>query len=81
MSQLLDQVRNLIRIRHYSYRTEQTYIHWIKQFILFHNKRHPAEIGAEKVNWCAYCCPNLARYSEEEMKALTISALTKLPLN
>jgi integron integrase len=49
MSELLNQVRTLIRTRHYSYRTEQTYIHWIKQFILFHNKRHPAEMGAEEV--------------------------------
>ena len=43
MPELLDKVRTLIRIRHYSYRTEQTYIHWIKQFIHFHNKRHLAE--------------------------------------
>ena len=43
MPELLDKVRTLIRIRHYSYRTEQTYIHWIKQFIHFHNERHLAE--------------------------------------
>jgi len=34
---LLDQVRDLLRLRHYSYRTEKTYIHWIKRFIFFHN--------------------------------------------
>src|SRR5258705_13330083 len=40
------QVQNLIPTRHYSYRTEQTYIYWIKQYIFFHGKRHPAEMGA-----------------------------------
>ena len=42
---LLDQVRQAIRARHYSPRTEETYVHWIKRFIFFHNKRHPAEMG------------------------------------
>jgi len=49
MSELLNKVRTLIRTRHYSYRTEQTYIHWIKQFIFFHGKRHPSEMGADEV--------------------------------
>jgi len=39
---LLDQVRDRIRAKHYSIRTEQSYIDWIKRYILFHNKRHPA---------------------------------------
>ncbi|GFE79569.1 hypothetical protein GCM10011487_15690 [Steroidobacter agaridevorans] len=46
---LLDQVRELIRIRHYSIRTEQAYVQWIKRFILFHDKRHPLELGADEV--------------------------------
>jgi len=46
---LLDQVRETIRTKHYSYRTEQTYVDWIKRFILFHNKRHPKDMGAEEV--------------------------------
>jgi len=46
---LLDQVRETIRTKHYSYRTEQTYIDWIKRFILFHNKRHPRDMGADEV--------------------------------
>jgi len=46
---LLDQVREIIRIKHYSYRTEQTYIEWIKRFIFFHKKRHPKNMGAEEV--------------------------------
>lgn len=46
---LLDQVRELIRIRHYSIRTEQAYVQWIKRFILFHDKRHPLALGADEV--------------------------------
>jgi len=46
---LLDRVRNAIRRRHYSDRTEETYIHWIKRFIYFSGKRHPAAMGAEEV--------------------------------
>lgn len=46
---LLDQVRDAIRVRHYSPRTEHAYAHWIKRFILFHKKRHPAEMGVEEV--------------------------------
>jgi hypothetical protein len=45
---LLDQVRDAIRVRHYSYRTEQAYVGWIRRFVLFHGKRHPAEMGAEE---------------------------------
>ena len=40
---LLDQVRDQIRLKHYSYRTGQTYVYWIRRYILFHQKRHPAE--------------------------------------
>jgi integron integrase len=43
---LLDQVRDKIRLLHYSYKTEQAYAEWIKRFIFFHNKRHPSEMGA-----------------------------------
>ena len=46
---LLDRARDLIRVKHYSIRTEQTYLHWIKEFILFHHKRHPAEMGVPEV--------------------------------
>jgi Phage integrase, N-terminal SAM-like domain len=43
--QLLDQVRTTIRTRHYSIRTEATYLSWIKRFIVFHGKRHPRDMG------------------------------------
>jgi integron integrase len=46
---LLDRVRDAIRRRHYSDRTEETYVHWIKRFIYFSGKRHPAELGAGEV--------------------------------
>ena len=46
---LLDQVRQAIRTRHYSYMTEKAYVHWIKRFIFFHNKRHPAEMGEKEI--------------------------------
>ncbi len=46
---LLDQVRQAIRTRHYSPRTEETYAGWIKRFIFYHNKRHPAEMGEQEI--------------------------------
>jgi integron integrase len=46
---LLDQVRDALRLRHYSLRTEQSYLGWIKRFIFFHDKRHPREMGAAEV--------------------------------
>jgi integron integrase len=42
---LLDQVRHIIRLKHYSLSTEDTYVSWIKRYILFHDKRHPQEMG------------------------------------
>ena len=47
---LLDQLRMAVQTRHYSRRTEKTYSNWIKQYILFHNKRHPIELGEVEVN-------------------------------
>eukprot|EP01034_Spumella_vulgaris_P046469 gene46469-57943_t len=38
---LPDQVRDAVRVRHYSIRTEDAYVNWIKRFILFHSKQHP----------------------------------------
>lgn len=46
---LLDQVRTELSTNHYSKRTQEAYISWIKRFILFHNKRHPKEMGAEEI--------------------------------
>ena len=46
---LLDRVRERLRLKHYSYRTEQQYVAWIRRFILFHGKRHPAVMGGAEV--------------------------------
>ena len=46
---LLDRVRAAIRARHYSRRTEEAYVAWIRRYIFFHAKRHPAEMGAPEV--------------------------------
>ena len=46
---LLDQVRERLRLKHYSIRTETQYVQWIRRFILFHDKRHPREMGAREV--------------------------------
>lgn len=47
---LLDLYRDALRVKHYSPRTEETYIDWTRQFILFHNKRHPNEMGVPEIN-------------------------------
>ncbi len=47
---LLDRVRHAIRARHYSLRTEEAYVGWIRRYILFHKKRHPAEMGETEIN-------------------------------
>ncbi len=46
---LLDKVRTDLRSKHYSRKTETAYTNWIKRFILFHNKRHPKDMGAEEI--------------------------------
>lgn len=46
---LLDEVRTVIRLKHYSIRTEQAYTHWIRRFILYHQKRHPREMAEAEV--------------------------------
>ena len=46
---LLDQVKDKVRLRNYSYRTEQSYANWVKRFILFHNKQHPTDMGRPEV--------------------------------
>ncbi|MDZ4159464.1 MAG: phage integrase N-terminal SAM-like domain-containing protein [Anaerolineaceae bacterium] len=46
---LLDQMRDAIRLKYYSYRTEEAYVDWARRFILFHNKRHPNDMGAPEI--------------------------------
>jgi len=47
---LLEQISDALRVKHYSYQTEKSYLLWIRRFILFHNKRHPKEMGGEEIN-------------------------------
>ncbi|HEV8659189.1 MAG TPA: phage integrase N-terminal SAM-like domain-containing protein [Thermoanaerobaculia bacterium] len=47
---LLDRLREAVRVRHYSIRTEEAYVNWARRFILFHDKRHPSSMGVEQVN-------------------------------
>jgi hypothetical protein len=46
---LLDQVRDRLRLKHYSIRTETQYVQWIRRFILFHDKRHPRDMGVAEL--------------------------------
>jgi len=48
-ARLREQVREVMRYKHYALRTEETYWHWIRRYILFHGKRHPRDMGAEQV--------------------------------
>src|SRR2546425_1073549 len=47
---LMDRVRHAIRLRHYSHRTEEAYVYWIRRYIVFHKKRHPSDMGAPEVS-------------------------------
>ena len=46
---LLDEVREVLRLKHYSLRTEETYVGWVRRFVLFHGKRHPKEMGEPEI--------------------------------
>ncbi len=46
---LLDQLRDRIRVKHYSIRTEQAYVQWVKRYLVFHGMRHPNEMGKPEV--------------------------------
>ena len=46
---LLDRARDIIRLKHYSIRTEHAYLNWMRRYILFHHKRHPQEMGPTEI--------------------------------
>lgn len=50
MPRLLEQARSAVRLKHYCVRTEEVYLHWVKEYILFHRKRHPSNMGAQEVS-------------------------------
>jgi hypothetical protein len=71
---LLDRVRDRIRRLGYAKRTEQSYVHWIKRLILFHGKRHPAEMG--KVNIEAFLTNlTVERNVSASTQSLALSAI------
>lgn len=74
---LLDRVRNAIRARHYSPRTADAYVGWIRRFILFHHKRHPREMGEAEV---AACLSSLAtdRHASASTQNQALSAIVFL---
>ena len=47
---LLDRMREALRARHYSRRTEETYCHWVKRFVYFHKMRHPKDMAEPEIN-------------------------------
>ena len=58
-TRFMDRFRAFIRARHLAYRTEKTYCSWVREFIRFHNKRHPESMGAEEVNaWLSHLANN-----------------------
>jgi integron integrase len=67
MPKLLDEVRNLLRVRHYSYRTEQSYVYWMKRYFRFHLFKHPADLGA----------PEIKAFLVDLAVAKTVSAATQ----
>jgi integron integrase len=68
---LLDRVRQAIRLRHYSRRTEDSYASWIRRFILFHRKRHPADMGGAEVTAFLTSLATRERVSASTQKALS----------
>ena len=48
-SKFMQQVRNVLRVKRYSYKTEQSYCYWIKYFIRYHNLKHPQQLGPDDV--------------------------------
>ncbi len=85
-SQFLDQVREVIRTRQFSYSTEKTYISWIYRFIVFHHRRHPGEMGEKEVAaFLSYLAVNRKVTASTQNQALNALAflyrqVLKIPL-
>ncbi|MFH1449288.1 MAG: integron integrase [bacterium] len=68
---LLEQTRDVMRKKHYSIRTEQAYIDWIKRFVLFHNKRHPKYMGEKEISqYLSYLATNQKVAASTQNQAL-----------
>lgn len=69
---LLDQMKDILRAKHYSARTEDTYVDWAKRFILFHDKRHPGEMGEKEVQeYITYLATELDLAASTQNQALS----------
>jgi site-specific recombinase XerD len=71
---LLDRVRLAIRVRHYSHRTEECYVAWVRRYVHFHERRHPAELGAAGVQRFLVALADQANLSASS-QAQALSAL------
>ena len=70
----LDIVRNKVRFKHYSLSTERTYVHWIKHYIFFHNKKHPIEMGRNEIElFLTYLATEMHSVSEHKYKFLSFT--------
>ncbi len=68
---LLDQMRQTMRVKHYSLRTEKSYVHWDRRYIFYHNKRHPQEMGAGEVqSFLSYLAVNQRVSASTQNQAL-----------
>jgi len=79
---LLDQIRAAVRVRGYSLRTEETYVDWARRYILFHQKRHPRDMGASEVAellaaWLV--SPRAGSLAPSEAVATAVSAFNPSP--
>ena len=71
-STLLGRVREVIRYKHYSIRTERTYVEWVRRFVAFHGRRHPREMGAEDVRaFLGYLASELKVAASTHQQALS----------
>ena len=71
-STLLGRVREVIRYKHYSIRTERTYVEWVRRFVAFHGRRHPREMGAEEVRaFLGYLAAELKVAASTHQQALS----------
>ncbi len=72
-SKILEDVRDTLRLRHYSYRTEKSSVHWIRKFILFHKKRHPAEMGKDEIrNFLTFLARQTKDSASTQNQALSV---------
>lgn len=69
---LLEQLSDALRLKHYSHRTEETYLEWVRRYILFHNKRHPKDMGASDIQaFLIYLATELKLAASTQNQALS----------